>query len=111
MQVRNCAQDKSWRVRYMVAEQFAELSEALGPEITRAELVPAFVRLLRDTEAEVDGSPFSLLPSESRISVGPNSSSIQGDAVQSGPARRSGLEEDSALRQGLCCRHIAACAR
>ncbi|PWZ04817.1 hypothetical protein Zm00014a_011331 [Zea mays] len=45
--------DKSWRVRYMVANQLYELCEAVGPEPTRADLVPAYVRLLRDNEAEV----------------------------------------------------------
>jgi serine/threonine-protein phosphatase 2A regulatory subunit A len=30
-----------------------QLCDAMGPEITQAELIPAFVRLLRDTEAEV----------------------------------------------------------
>lgn len=29
------------------------LCEALGPEMTRAELVPAYTKLLEDTEAEV----------------------------------------------------------
>ena len=28
-------QDKSWRVRYMVANQLYELCEAVGPEPTR----------------------------------------------------------------------------
>ncbi|CAN6876004.1 unnamed protein product [Brassica oleracea] len=46
-------QDKSWRVRYMVANQLYELCEAVGSEPTRTELVPAYVRLLRDNEAEV----------------------------------------------------------
>ncbi|KAL7206640.1 hypothetical protein ACSBR2_019371 [Camellia fascicularis] len=45
--------DKSWRVRYMVANQLYELCEAVGPEPTRMDLVPAYVRLLRDNEAEV----------------------------------------------------------
>ena len=30
------------RVRYMVAEQFTELQKAVGPEITKTDLVPAF---------------------------------------------------------------------
>ncbi|CAL5442214.1 unnamed protein product [Camellia sinensis] len=47
------AMDKSWRVRYMVANQLYELCEAVGPESTRTDLVPAYVRLLRDNEAEV----------------------------------------------------------
>ncbi|RVX11211.1 Serine/threonine-protein phosphatase 2A 65 kDa regulatory subunit A beta isoform [Vitis vinifera] len=45
--------DKSWRVRYMVANQLYELCEAVGPEPTRSDLVPAYVRLLHDNEAEV----------------------------------------------------------
>ncbi|GJN12703.1 hypothetical protein PR202_ga31008 [Eleusine coracana subsp. coracana] len=35
------------------ANQLYELCEAVGPEPTRADLVPAYVRLLRDNEAEV----------------------------------------------------------
>ncbi|KAL6558859.1 hypothetical protein OROMI_019209 [Orobanche minor] len=46
-------EDKSWRVRYMIANQLYELYEAVGPEPTRTELVPAYVRLIRDNEAEV----------------------------------------------------------
>ncbi|RVX13984.1 Protein phosphatase PP2A regulatory subunit A [Vitis vinifera] len=37
----------------MVANQLYELCEAVGPEPTRSDLVPAYVRLLRDNEAEV----------------------------------------------------------
>ena len=49
--IRAATQDKSWRVRYMVAEQFTELAAAVGPEITRTDLIPAFVVLLKDPEA------------------------------------------------------------
>ncbi|WVY90056.1 hypothetical protein V8G54_035570 [Vigna mungo] len=38
----NFSQDKSWRVRYMVANQLYELCEAVGPDPTRSELVPAY---------------------------------------------------------------------
>ena len=51
--LRQAAEDKSWRVRYMVAEKFIELQNAVGPEITRSDLVPAFQSLLKDVEAEV----------------------------------------------------------
>uniref|UniRef100_A0A671R216 Serine/threonine-protein phosphatase 2A 65 kDa regulatory subunit A beta isoform-like n=1 Tax=Sinocyclocheilus anshuiensis TaxID=1608454 RepID=A0A671R216_9TELE len=47
------AEDKSWRVRYMVADKFSELQKAVGPEITKTDLVPAFQNLLKDCEAEV----------------------------------------------------------
>ncbi|KAM1098883.1 hypothetical protein TB2_005417 [Malus domestica] len=45
--------DKSWRVRYMVMNKLYELCEAVGPETTRSDPVPAYVRLQRDSEAEV----------------------------------------------------------
>nr|XP_054760167.1 serine/threonine-protein phosphatase 2A 65 kDa regulatory subunit A alpha isoform-like [Lytechinus pictus] len=51
--MRGCAEDKSWRVRYMVADKFTELQDAVGPEITKQDLVPAFKGLLKDCEAEV----------------------------------------------------------
>jgi len=37
----------------MVAEKFVDLQKAVGPEITRVDLVPAFQYLLKDAEAEV----------------------------------------------------------
>lgn len=37
----------------MVADKFTELQKAVGPEITKHDLVPAFQSLLKDTEAEV----------------------------------------------------------
>ena len=51
---RQSAEDKSWRVRYMVADSFIELQNAVGPEITRNDLVPAYQSLLKDVEAEVN---------------------------------------------------------
>ena len=50
---RSAAEDKSWRVRYMVADSFIDLQSAVGPEITRNDLVPAYQSLLKDVEAEV----------------------------------------------------------
>ena len=51
--LRQCAEDKSWRVRYMVADKFTELQAAVGKDITKTDLVPAFQSLLKDCEAEV----------------------------------------------------------
>lgn len=51
--VRGFAMDKSWRVRYMVADQLSSLCEALGPGPTRSDLLPAFVKVLKDSEPEV----------------------------------------------------------
>lgn len=51
--VRGFASDKSWRVRYMVADQLAELCDALGPTATRSDLLPAYIAVLKDSEPEV----------------------------------------------------------
>jgi len=69
--IRNCYQDKSWRVRFMVADKFCDLSRALGVETAKTELVPAFVRLLRDTEAEVRTAAASKVTGFAEI-VGPD---------------------------------------
>ena len=39
--------------RYMVAEKFTDLQKAVGLELTKNDLVPAFCSLLKDCEAEV----------------------------------------------------------
>ncbi|KAL0483370.1 serine/threonine-protein phosphatase 2A regulatory subunit [Acrasis kona] len=51
--IKSCSTDKSWRVRYMVAEHFRALCESMGPEVVRNELVGIYVKLTQDTEAEV----------------------------------------------------------
>ncbi|ETN81849.1 HEAT repeat protein [Necator americanus] len=48
--------DKSWRVRFMVAEKLTEIQEAVGEDMTMTELVPAFTNLLKDPEGEVRGA-------------------------------------------------------
>ncbi|KAH9820603.1 hypothetical protein DFH28DRAFT_847445, partial [Melampsora americana] len=45
--------DKSWRVRYMIADHFVQLAEGSSEDVIREELVGAFVHLLKDNEAEV----------------------------------------------------------
>ena len=47
------ASDKSWRVRFAVAQHLFALCSVLGAAGTRSELLPAYVLLLRDPEAEV----------------------------------------------------------
>jgi serine/threonine-protein phosphatase 2A regulatory subunit A len=62
--LRSSVQDKSWRVRYMVANEFVGLSEAVGQGIVREELVGAFVNLLKDNEAEVRTAGAGQVPGE-----------------------------------------------
>lgn len=51
--IKEFAQDKSWRVRYMLADQLGRLCDALGPEATRSDLLPAYLTVLKDNESEV----------------------------------------------------------
>lgn len=51
--IRGFSGDKSWRVRYMIADQLSELCDALGPMSTRSDLLPAYIRVLKDNEPEV----------------------------------------------------------
>ncbi|KAK2812576.1 Polyamine N-acetyltransferase 1 [Emmonsiellopsis sp. PD_5] len=51
--LRSLFEDKSWRVRYMVADRFEKIAKAVDDEVLNRDLVPAFVKLLKDTEAEV----------------------------------------------------------
>lgn len=45
--------DKSWRVRYMAANRFEKLASSLDSAEAREKFVPAFVNLMKDSEAEV----------------------------------------------------------
>jgi serine/threonine-protein phosphatase 2A regulatory subunit A len=67
--LRSLFEDKSWRVRYMVADRFEKvrakswgtehfwpspkIANAVDEETVVRDLVPAFVKLLKDSEAEV----------------------------------------------------------
>ncbi|KAF2455942.1 protein phosphatase PP2A regulatory subunit A [Lineolata rhizophorae] len=60
--LRNLFEDKSWRVRYMVADRFEKIAKAVDDEVVSRDLVPAFVKLLKDTEAEVRGAIAGQIP-------------------------------------------------
>lgn len=51
--LRSLIEDKSWRVRYMVADRFEKIAKAVDDEVVTRDLVPAFVKLLKDSEPEV----------------------------------------------------------
>ncbi|KAK4458759.1 armadillo-type protein [Cladorrhinum samala] len=51
--LRSLIEDKSWRVRYMIADRFEKIAKAVDDEVVARDLVPAFVKLLKDGEAEV----------------------------------------------------------
>lgn len=62
--LRSLFEDKSWRVRYMVADRFESLAKAVDEEVISRDLVPAFVKLLKDNEAEVRGAIAGQIPGE-----------------------------------------------
>ena len=41
--LKTLTEDKSWRVRYMVADRIVDLQQAIGVNLTQKDLVPAFV--------------------------------------------------------------------
>mmetsp|Transcript_533 Transcript_533/g.1821 ORF Transcript_533/g.1821 Transcript_533/m.1821 type:complete len:617 (+) Transcript_533:433-2283(+) len=51
--IRSVAQDKAWRVRYMFADQIVEICDSVSAKVIRDEILPAFLALLKDVEAEV----------------------------------------------------------
>ncbi|TKA75305.1 hypothetical protein B0A55_07611 [Friedmanniomyces simplex] len=60
--LRSLFEDKSWRVRYMVADRFEKIAKAVDEEVVSRDLVPAFVKLLKDTEAEVRSAISGQIP-------------------------------------------------
>lgn len=60
--LRSLFEDKSWRVRYMVADRFEKIAKAVDEEVIARDLVPAFVRLLKDNEAEVRSAIAGQIP-------------------------------------------------
>ena len=62
--LRSLFEDKSWRVRYMVADRFEKIAKAVDEEVIARDLVPAFVKLLKDTEAEVRSAIAGQIPGE-----------------------------------------------
>lgn len=84
--LRNLFEDKSWRVRYMVADRFEkvkpfglassldavangceQIAKAVDEEVVNRDLVPAFVKLLKDTEAEVRTAVAGQIPGKSPV--------------------------------------------
>ncbi|KAF7347825.1 Ser/Thr protein phosphatase 2A regulatory subunit A [Mycena venus] len=61
-QIRHSIGDKSWRVRYMAANHFNELADAVGVELVREELTAQYVQLLKDNEAEVRTAAAGQIP-------------------------------------------------
>lgn len=59
--IKKFAEDKSWRIRYLVADRIIELGAGLGPEQTRDSLLTYFCGFLQDNESEVRTAAVSRL--------------------------------------------------
>lgn len=59
--------DKSWRVRYMAASRFERLANSLDSAEAREKFVPAFLNLMKDSEAEVRTAISKQIPGFSNL--------------------------------------------
>ncbi len=51
--IKKLAEDKSWRIRFLVADRIMDLATGLGFEQAQANLLPYFCNFLNDSESEV----------------------------------------------------------
>lgn len=111
-------------MRYNVANQLTELAEALGPEYTRSDLTPDFVRLLSDGEAEVRVAaagkvasfcklltPPIITAQVSSARLLPRASSGRGWRAEDRPQRSQGHAPSAGVAPGATCRRRRGCWR
>ena len=51
--IKKFAEDKSWRIRYLVADKIMDLATGIGFDQAKTDLLPYFANFLKDAEAEV----------------------------------------------------------
>jgi serine/threonine-protein phosphatase 2A regulatory subunit A len=51
--VKKFAEDKSWRIRYLIADRIMDLASAIGFDHAKDNLLPHFCNFLGDSESEV----------------------------------------------------------
>ena len=51
--IKKFAEDKSWRIRYLLAEKIMDLTQAIGVDNSKEILVPHYIQFLSDSESEV----------------------------------------------------------
>lgn len=59
--IKRFADDKSWRIRYLVADRVMDLAKAIGFESAKEVLLPYYAGFLNDTESEVRTAAVSRL--------------------------------------------------
>jgi len=51
--IKKFAEDKSWRIRYLVADRIMELTNGIGQDQAKEHLMPYYCNFLSDSESEV----------------------------------------------------------
>ena len=65
--IKRFAEDKSWRIRYMVADRIMDLATGFGFEQAKLSLLPYFCAFLKDVESEVRTAALSRMSDFCRI--------------------------------------------
>lgn len=46
--IKKFSEDKSWRIRYLVADRIMEITSGIGPDLAKETLMPFYVTFLQD---------------------------------------------------------------
>lgn len=65
--IKKFAEDKSWRIRYMVADRIMDLATGIGFEQAKENLLPYYCSFLKDIESEVRAAAVGRLSDFCRI--------------------------------------------
>ena len=65
--IKRFAEDKSWRIRYMVADRIMDLATGFGFESAKQNLLPYYIGFLQDVESEVRTAALSRMSDFCRI--------------------------------------------
>jgi len=70
--IKKFAEDKSWRIRYLIADRIIELGNGLGKDLSREHLLGYYCSFLQDNESEVRTAAVSRLADFSKLIDGPS---------------------------------------
>ena len=69
--IKKFAEDKSWRIRYLVADRILDLSSGIGNDQAKDQLLPYYCNFLSDSESEVRTAAVSRLSGFCKLLDGP----------------------------------------
>ncbi len=65
--IKKFGDEKSWRIRYLVADKIIEIANAFGSDLTSSRLLGQYTEFLKDTESEVRTAAVSRLAEFSKL--------------------------------------------